>query len=174
MAKYRITNITHTLKEFPRGFCLDFDGKFFTPTHYIIVEVPAISEQLQEWIDKKWARLEDAGAALVSKPEETKVSLGVNINEANPTEVEEDELDEFNLADAKEAALPQAEQGHIQSISQVDNKPRAKVTLGSENEHMPADIHSPIPGDRVRNVDDTAAFTVRAPHVYQPGAVVKS
>lgn len=188
MPKIRIHNITSFLPNMPRGFGLDFEGKYIpaNPERPLITELAVIPQLLEEWQAKRWVKIQDAdNKTPVTKESEAAVTPGTGIDEAKASRVDQldDSLDEdiFDFSIAKEAALTDIPEKTgpvpLQSISQVaghEEPRRAKVTLGSEDRMNLADTVSPIPGDRPVSIDNSEAFTVRAPRHTGPGAVVKS
>jgi hypothetical protein len=184
--KIRIYNITAFLKQ--PGFGLDFEGRYIAPNpeRPLVVEVAVIPEILERWERDKWVKLQDAeNKTPVTKESEAVVTPGTQVNEASGQEVDHlaDSLDDdvFNMDAAKEAALPANERGGpapLQSINQMPveekSKSRVKVTLGTSDKPGLSDSVSPIPGDRPVSIDNSEAFTVRAPRHNGPGAVVKS
>lgn len=173
MPKYRITNTTAFLRH--PGFGLDLDGHYIgpNPTKPLIIELAVKPQVLEEWEDKKWVKIQDADDRTpVTK--ESMVTPGLAVNEAKGEEVIDklnDELDEeeFDLGNAKEADLV----GGPVPLQGIEQHPRAKVSLGSENENVGGGL-SPIPGDRPVSVDESDKFTVRAPRIHGVGSVVKS
>jgi len=182
MPKIRIYNITSFLR--PPGFGLDFEGRYIpaNPNRPLIVDVPVIPEILERWIADKWAKVQDADDKTpVTKESEATVTPGTQVNEVAGSDLDALEDDIFDFSVAKEAALPtdipeKTGPVPLQPINQMaaEEKPRAKVTLGSEERMNLADTVSPIPGDKPTSVDNSEAFTVRAPRQMGPGAVVKN
>jgi len=182
MPKIRIYNITSFLR--PPGFGLDFEGRYIpaNPNRPLIIDIPVVPEILERWVEAKWAKVVDADDKTpVTKESEATVTPGTQVNEVAAADLDVLEDDIFDFSVAKEAALPSdvAETmgpAPLQPINQMPaaEQPRAKVTLGSEDKMNMADTVSPIPGDKPRSVDNSDAFTVRAPRHQGPGAVVKS
>jgi hypothetical protein len=165
--KVRITNTTPFLSKDRPGFGLDFSGNYIGPNRQFVTELAVIPVILEEWKAKGWVRIDDADAAPVSSPGEAVVTQGTVVKEAAASEFKEDLMEEddfFNPELAKEATLPSQTAPLMGSLNQGAQQ-KAKVSLGSEKEHIPVDHVSPIPGDRPRSVDDSEQFTVRAPKV---------
>ena len=187
MPKIRIYNITSFLHS--PGIGLDFEKKYIppNPNKPLVIDLPVIPQLLEEWAAKKWVKWVDADDKTpVTKETETVITPGP-LSEAKASEVDAlDELDDGDIVDfsiAKEAALPgdagveKSGPVPLQPINQTHveepSKGRAKVSLGSEDKMNMAETVSPIPGDRPRSIDNSDAFTVRAPRHNGPGAVVK-
>jgi hypothetical protein len=185
--KIRIYNITSFLK-FP-GFGIDFDGHYLAPNpdRPLIVEVAVVPQILEDWQARRWIKIQAADDKTpVTKESEAAVTPGTQVNEVASVQVDalNDELDEdiFNFDTAKEASLTADSTpgpAPMQSIRQMQTeeelvRSRVKVSLGTSDKPGMADSVSPIPGDRPRSVDNSEAFTVRAPRHTGPGAVVKS
>lgn len=173
MPKVRIINTTAALKQ--PGFGLEFGGNYIAANRPLglVLDLPVIPAILEEWKSKGWARLEDATEQTpLSKPGEADVTRGTVVQEVAATTVDAlDEEEEFNLFDAKEASLPADSTAPIDQAPEQDAS-RARVTLGTAEEHMDAGAVSPIPGDRPRSVDDSDEFTIRAPRAPGVGAVI--
>ena len=182
MPKIRITNTTSFLK--PPGFGLDYLGRYIppNPARPLVIEVPVIDDVLEVWQSNKWCKVQDADDKTpVTKETETTISPSL-LGEAKASAVDslDDSLDEdiMDFSMAKEAALSAdvlEKTGPVpmQSINQMPQA-RAKVTLGTREPAGLTDSVSPIPGDRPTSIDNSEAFTVRAPRQSGPGAVVKS
>jgi len=171
MPKVRITNIT-AFKS-PPGFGLDFMEHYIpaNAARPLIIDIPVIPQILEEWQANGWCKIQDADDKTpVTKESEAAVTPGTQVKEAHDALLEEED---FDLSVAKEAALPSTGPVPMQDIRQTEH-PRAKVSLGTEDGMNLSDTHSPIPGDRPVSVDDSDQFTVRAPRVNGPGAVVRS
>jgi hypothetical protein len=174
MPKLRITNIT-SLKHPPVGFGLDFNGHYIgaNPTRPLIIDIPVMPFLLEEWEAKGWVKIQDADdktPVSMPVPSEKAVTPGTQLNEVSDSLMEEEELD---LTVAKEAALVGAEKDSHVPLQDINQAPKAKVSLGSEDENMSSGL-SPIPGDRPVSVDDSEKFTVKAPRSQGPGAVVRT
>lgn len=168
--KLRILNTTMAISP-PRGFALDLEGKYIGPGREITIELPVIPVILEEWTRKGWARFQDADDKTpISTPGEAAVTPGTVVNEAKPSDFEEEE---FDLALAKEASLPhEATPAPIeQSNAQMQG---AKVSFSMGEATTDADHLSPIPGDKPRSVDESDKFSIRAPRADAVGAVIKS
>lgn len=50
--------------------------------------------------------------------------------------------------------------------------PRAKVSLGTRNDEIVGGELSPIPGDRPRDLDNSAQYTIKAPRAQHVGGVI--
>lgn len=181
MSKIRIYNTTSFLK-FP-GFGLDFQGHYIgpNPERPLIIEVPVVPEILERWEAIGWAKVKDADDKTpVTKPSEAAVTPGTQVNEAASSSMDLEDDIFPDMAVAKEASLPMEGAGPapLQSISQSDSgeaaRARTKVTFGTSDRPGLADSVSPIPGDKPTSVDNSEAFTVRAPRHNGPGAVVKN
>ena len=175
MPKIRIYNIT-SLKH-PPGFGLDFDSHYIpaNPARPLIVETAVIPQILEEWQANGWCKVQDAeDKTPVTTAAEAVVTPGTQVKEVHDALLGDEE--DWDLSVAKEAALtnePGAGPVPLQPIHQGD-APKAKISLGTEDGMNVSDLHSPIPGDRPVSVDDSEQFTVRAPRMNGPGAVVRS
>ena len=191
MPKIRITNTTAFLK--PPGFGLDYLGKYIppNPTKPLIIEVPVVDDVLEMWQANRWCKIQDAeDKTPVTKETETQISPSL-IDEAKASVVDtlSDNLDEdiMDFSSAKEAALTNVPESTgpvpMQAINQMPaegelqtpagTRVKAKVTLGERDKGGLASTVSPIPGDKPTSIDNSDAFTVRAPRQNGPGAVIK-
>jgi hypothetical protein len=178
MPKIRITNITSFLK--PPGFSLDYKKHFLppNPARPLILDVSVIDETLEHWAANKWIKIQEADDKTPVIPESVTAAVGTptKINEVVGSDFDTVEDDIFDTSVAKEATLPsdlvdKVGPVPLQPINQA--APRVKVSLGTQDSGNLADAVSPIPGDRPTPVDNSEAFTVRAPRQSGPGAVVK-
>lgn len=170
--KIRVTNLTHSVQP-PTGFFLDFDNKFLPAGRALTIEVSVIPQAVQEWADKGWAKIQDADSGEhLSGPGEAVVTAGTRINEVADSQYDEFDDIGFNPEDAREAALPNG--AHMPPIGQME-QPRARVSLGMSETVNTANAdfgHTPLPGETPRSVDDSAAFTIRAPRSQEVGKII--
>jgi hypothetical protein len=89
---------------------------------------------------------------------------------AEVTASDEDFDDVPALSEAVPAKMGDENLGPVEgSTAQM----QAKVTDAAAEERYSTDL-SPIPGETPKNVDDSDAFTIKAPKAKMPGSVVKS
>lgn len=169
---FRVVNITNHVR--PPGHFLDSGkengdrligvGKSITIQAQSADHLP---EYVRSWLDKGYVRVyKSDGTLLESAPpmagELSPGSVGP-IREMS-AEVYDNGFyeDEPDLSAAVPAAMPERMAPIIQSTAQSSPSSRVRVSLGSENEGVPAGEISPIPGDRPRSVDDSDKFSVKA------------
>lgn len=179
----RITNITQ-LKQ-PPGHFMDFAGFVIGAGKSATVDLSTINhekhpgstlDRLEEWSRAGLVRVVDANDGTpITAPEEAEISRGTQANEVAATSLPQSDLEDFeegfDPAIAKEASMPHISPGaHMPSNAQVVG--RTNISLSGEEPNYDNAGTSPIPGAKPVNVDNTDAFTLKAPRSNGPGAVV--
>lgn len=180
--KIRVTNISNLVMP-PRGIALDYGGRIISCGRSETLSVDAIDSLLEMWIEKRWARVQNAedGTQLGTQPESDMVGgpkfaevAKEQIDQTPESEADEFEMD-FDPTVAQEAQMPSGSENHKPIAGDLaQTQGRAKVSLGTETENLShSGGLSPIPGDRPRPVDEADKFTVRAPRQQGVGGVIR-
>lgn len=186
LTKIRVTNITRNKNS--AGKFLDpgteHGNKLIAPGRSILFDCPGghIPECVQSWKDKDFVSIHNAvDGELISGPIGGEISPGLvsPLREASGTQdfhgSDENDLfdEEPNLNDAMEAAMPSRLPFENTKPIKGDLRQGAHVSLGSRDEGSSGDLgRSPIPGETPRDLDNTAAFTVKAPRSHAVGQIV--
>jgi hypothetical protein len=149
----KISNNTHNIRQ-PGHFLDAGNNRLFGAGKSIVIDAEAankLPEPFAGWQAKQWIAVHAVeDTSVVAAPGDITPGSLSPVSEVSQSESDLDEIpDTKDAVEANtDAAIMQAEGGHL-----VDNSQSANVSLGE----------SPIPGEKVRSVDDSGDFTVKAP-----------
>jgi len=169
--RYRVTNTTGATGN---AAYLEYNGKWIINGRHIFVD--EIDEVLEDWQNKGHIRVHDmekgefvGGSAIVQA---APMTAGARLNEVASVDMTEDDEFAFDPEEAVEAGLPVYE-GRGQHLPDTRQESGARVSNGfSERSTHNDDAMSPIPGQRARDVDDSARFTIKAPNSHAVGGII--
>jgi hypothetical protein len=176
MALFKVVNVTDQAMG-GRGSFLDLGAangnKTFGVGRHVLLEAKDkrfLPDCVLAWRDQGLVKIVDAESD-DTLPETANDITPKSVNPVEEAKASEEDFDDVPaLTEAVPARLSGENTGPMEgSTAQM----QAKVTDAAAEERYSTDL-SPIPGDQPKSVDESEAFTIRAPKSKSPGSVVKS